>query len=161
MSYERGDDMDKINFNNIEKIISQQTDKTKQKTPTQDFDIFLKKQIEEKQEKMHKPQISSTPIELKELEAALRLNQNQDHIKIMDKIESTLNQWEKYSHNLSSGNLKESENTLTSLIDKLSQIEEDLNSDEINFSEGVTNIVNELKIMAISERARLNRGDYT
>lgn len=153
--------MDKINFNDIEKIISQQTDKTKQKTPTQDFDIFLKKQIEKKQEKMHKPQISSTPIELKELEAALRLNQNQDHIKIMDKIESTLDQWEKYSHNLSSGNLKESENTLSSLIDELTQIEKDLNSNDIDSSEGATNIVNELKIMAISERARLNRGDYT
>ncbi|GAB6162029.1 hypothetical protein JCM12298_11880 [Desulfothermus naphthae] len=153
--------MHKINFNDIEKNISQQTDKTKQKASNQDFDIFLKKQIEEKQEKMLKPQISSTPIELKELEAALRLNQNQDHIKIMDKIESTLDQWEKYSHNLSCGNLRESENTLNSLIDELTQIEKDLNSNDIDSSEGATNIVNELKIMAISERARLNRGDYT
>jgi len=153
--------MDKINFNDIEKIISQQTDKTKQKTPTQDFDIFLKKQIEQKQEKTHKSQVSSTPIELMELEAALRLNQNQDHIKIMDKIESSLNQWEKYSHNLSSGNLKESENTLTSILDNLSQIEDNLKNNNINPSEEVSNIVNELKIMALSERARLNRGDYT
>jgi len=153
--------MDKINFNDIEKIISQQTEKTKQKTPTQNFEVFLKKQIEQKQEKTHKSQVSSTPIELQELEAALRLNQNQENIKIMDKIESSLDQWEKYSHNLSSGNLKESENTLTSILDNLSQIEDNLKNNNINPSEEVSNIVNELKIMALSERARLNRGDYT
>ncbi len=78
----------------------------------------------------------------------------------MDKIESSLDKWEKYSQDLSAGNLRDSENTLNSILDQLSHIENKLNEGEIDPKEEVTDIVNELKIMALSEKARLSRGDY-
>ncbi|GAB6887668.1 hypothetical protein JCM13304A_11660 [Desulfothermus okinawensis JCM 13304] len=151
--------MVKIKIGDIEKNLLQAPDKTRKKSPNE-FDEFLKKEISQDQEKIPTTPISTEKIQFQELEAALRLKQNQGLSIVMDKIESSLDKWEKYSQDLSAGNLRDSENTLNSILDQLSHIENKLNEGEIDPKEEVTDIVNELKIMALSEKARLSRGDY-
>lgn len=153
--------MVKIKIGDIEKKFTASTRQDKEKKSPNEFDEFLKKRNKPRsRKKIPTTPISTEKIQFQELEAALRLKQNQGLSIVMDKIESSLDKWEKYSQDLSAGNLRDSENTLNSILDQLSHIENKLNEGEIDPKEEVTDIVNELKIMALSEKARLSRGDY-
>jgi hypothetical protein len=153
----------KINFEEVKKTAQQDSIKNKTKS-IQDFDSFLKKEIQQKEKQIGPINISPLEVEFSNLEAALRLQENQPvkqrPEKIMEKIKSSLNMWEKYSHELKENNLKTSFKTLENILSEMSDLEKEMNLKTISSNEQISSIINELKIMAIAEKARLLRGEY-
>ncbi len=149
--------MVKIQSHEIQKDILNKTQTTKNK-PAKEFDLFLKKEIEQKSKSVSLADISTPQIEFQNLEAALSITQNQEGNNLMNHIETTLKEWEKYSQHLLRGNIKNSKDTLECVIQQISDIEGKMGTGEDN--KEIRSVVEELKIMALTEKARLYRGEY-
>ncbi len=155
----------KINFEEIRKGIQQGPSKRKS-ISSQDFDQLLKKEIAEDTEKTSPQQVPLSQIELANIEAAMRLEEKQNispnQEKIMKGIEANLDNWEKYSQQLTQNNLKTCFNTLENILNEVSQMELQIKANGENPpNKQVSSLVKELKIMAMAEKARILRGDYS
>ena len=155
----------KINFEEIRKGIQQGPSKRKS-ISSQDFDQLLKKEIAEDTEKTSPQQVPLSQIELANIEAAMRLEEKQNispnQEKIMKGIEANLDNWEKYSQQLTQNNLKTCFNTLENILNEVSQMESQIKANGENPpNKQVSSLVKELKIMAMAEKARILRGDYS
>ena len=155
----------KINFEEIRKGIQQGPSKRKS-ISSQDFDQLLKKEIAEDTEKTSPQQVPLSQIELANIEAAMRLEEKQNispnQEKIMKGIEANLDNWEKYSQQLTQNNLKTCFNTLENILNEVSQMELQIKANGENPpNKQVSSLVKELKIMAMAEKARILTGDYS
>ncbi|NJB68200.1 hypothetical protein GGQ74_001873 [Desulfobaculum xiamenense] len=79
----------------------------------------------------------------------------------MEKLETVLDEWENYAENLGSAstNLRQAEGTLRGIENGIAGIREKwpgLAKD----NPGMNALVDEVEIMAVTERIKLNRGDY-
>lgn len=145
----------KVNFEEIQKDVNTPSKQNKTKQ-TQDFQKLLENKLSHDGTKINPQSITDTSLELSSIEAAIKLQSHQPS-KIMEKLDKSLDMWEKYSHFLSMNNLKQSQETLDEILDNLSS----LDKDESSQNKEVENIVSEMKIMAMAEKARLLRGDYS
>jgi hypothetical protein len=85
-----------------------------------------------------------------------------DPKKVADELEGILDQWEKYSTQIStqgSPDLKGAFGTLKELAHNLATLKQTAPSLESDFPE-LDNVRNELEVMTVTEQFKLNRGDY-
>lgn len=85
-----------------------------------------------------------------------------DPNKVADELEGILDQWEKYSTQIStqgSPDLKGAFGTLKELAHNLATLKQTAPSLESDFPE-LDNVRNELEVMTVTEQFKLNRGDY-
>lgn len=80
---------------------------------------------------------------------------------VMNKMDTLLTQWEKYSQALgmSDGSLREGFGLLTAIRQNIQAVKEDLNSNP-NVGEKLQTMVAELDILTTTEEFKFNRGDY-
>ncbi|WP_051177282.1 hypothetical protein [Halodesulfovibrio aestuarii] len=99
-----------------------------------------------------------------------RLNADQHEVdkpvvdpkKVADELEGILDQWEKYSTQIStqgSPDLKGAFGTLQELAHNLATLKQTAPSLQSDFPE-LDNVRNELEVMTVTEQFKLNRGDY-
>ena len=79
--------------------------------------------------------------------------------EIMHRLESVLDQWEKYSQSLKAPDLRNSFSILESIGHDLQNLQAELGQDSDSAPE-VNSLLNELEVMTVTERIKLNRGDY-
>ncbi len=145
----------KVNFEEIQKHIKTSI-KQNRAQQTQNFNKLLEKEIAQESSKVNSHAIIDPNLEISSIETAIKL-QNHQPSHIMEKLNLSLDMWEKYSHLLSNNNLKESQETLDGIMNNLSS----LKKEDLAQNEEVNNILNEMTIMAMAEKARLLRGDYS
>lgn len=78
---------------------------------------------------------------------------------IMNRLESVLDQWEKYSQSLGASDLRNSYSILESIDQELQNLQSEVGQ-ESDAGSGVNSMVNELEVMTVTERIKFNRGDY-
>lgn len=99
-----------------------------------------------------------------------RLNADPQHVaqtavdpnKVANELEGILDQWEKYSTQISTQgtpDLKGAFGTLKELAHNLATLKQTVPSLEAEFPE-LDNVRNELEVMTVTEQFKLNRGDY-
>ena len=79
--------------------------------------------------------------------------------EIMNRLESVLDQWEKYSQSLKTPDLRNSFSILESIRHDLQNLQAELGQDSES-APGVNSLLNELEVMTVTERIKFNRGDY-
>ncbi|MBF0482275.1 MAG: hypothetical protein HQK81_09305 [Desulfovibrionaceae bacterium] len=88
---------------------------------------------------------------------------NQTELDAMDNMESILNEWENYAGTLSSGasssGLKQANSLLSSIEDSVRKLKE--GTPQLGKDSPLSSMVNELEVMTVTERNKLNRGDYS
>jgi hypothetical protein len=88
---------------------------------------------------------------------------NQTELDAMDNMESILNEWENYagtlSSNTSSNGLKQANNMLANIEDSVRQLK--AATPNLSSDSPLNSLVNELEVMTVTERNKLNRGDYS
>jgi len=88
---------------------------------------------------------------------------NQTELDAMDNMESILNEWENYagtlSSNTSSSGLKQANSMLANIEDSVRKLKE--GTPQLGKDSPLSSLVNELEVMTVTERNKLNRGDYS
>ncbi|MCR4666188.1 MAG: hypothetical protein K5657_02710 [Desulfovibrio sp.] len=75
----------------------------------------------------------------------------------------TLDLWDSYAKALGSSQETDALKNASSILDTISQQVSDLKSSAVsmqNQNSGLNSLINELEIMTVTERAKINRGDY-
>lgn len=84
--------------------------------------------------------------------------------KAMDTIDSLLSQWENYAHQLASSphGLRNAHDTLNRISTEIGQLKANWPQDDQAAGPGadLRNMLNELEVMAVTERVKFDRGDY-
>lgn len=81
---------------------------------------------------------------------------------VMNSMDSLLTQWETYAGQLSgsAGGLKNADGVLSSITDGVKKLKED-NPTLSATHPGLSSMVDQLEVMAVTERIKFNRGDYS
>lgn len=79
--------------------------------------------------------------------------------EIMNRLETVLDQWEKYSQSLKAPDLRASFSLLESIHQDLQHLQAEIGQDPES-APGVGSLLNELQVMTVTERIKFNRGDY-
>ena len=80
---------------------------------------------------------------------------------VMDNVDGILNQWEKYSGQLSDGGaqLRQAYGTLDNIHSGVKKLKDEHPGLD-GHSPQLSSLVNELEVMAVTEKIKFNRGDY-
>jgi hypothetical protein len=81
---------------------------------------------------------------------------------VMDNVDGILNQWEKYSGQLTSGSstqLRQAYGTLETIQADVKKLKDEY-PDLDGHSPQLSSLVNELEVMTVTEQIKYNRGDY-
>lgn len=80
---------------------------------------------------------------------------------VMDNVDGILNQWEKYSGQLSGGStqLRQAYGTLDNIHSGVKKLKDEHPGLD-GHSPQLSSLVNELEVMAVTEKIKFNRGDY-
>ncbi len=161
----------KINTELLKAVQEQEINKNKSpEQAKQDFKQVLEKNMSSEQD-ANKNQKSAAqmpgPNQLAALHAQIQTNSTSSvqsegiDSNMREKIDQVLSQWEKYSQQLQSGEngLKSSFSTLEDISENVRKLQKDL-SENSKEGQGIKSILNELEIMTVTERVKLNRGDY-
>ncbi len=160
-----------MKIHELEQIKSQLLEKKKApQGKGEEFKNLLEKELgleSTKRENPTSPGKAPAISQLSELEVSIKLEKtalnatslHKSTGNVMDKIEKTLSKWEKYSHSLQNNNLKESYGILQDIMEDISVLEKNA-TEQQQEDRSVFSIVNELKILATTEKARFSRGDY-
>ncbi len=98
------------------------------------------------------------------LQAAMLLNPTsqttQTEQTVMEKMDSLLSQWENYSQAIGSsdGSLKEGYHLLADIRQNIQEVKSSLS--QTTATPGISDMVEELDILATTEEFKFNRGDY-
>lgn len=82
--------------------------------------------------------------------------------KAMDTIDNLLSQWEKYADQLVSAphELRNAHDMLNRISSEIGELKSNWPQEGAVASVGLRNMLNELEVMAVTERIKFNRGDY-
>jgi hypothetical protein len=148
--------------------LTQSTEKSSEATSTSDaFASILAKEVDgsaTQETGLAAPVLMSTygalDIGAQEIEAA-QSSASGDESAVMNDMNMLLDQWDDYADQLAGGSgtdsLKTAYGMLESIQSGVRQLKDDLPS---NVSAGLGSMVNELEVMATTEKIKFDRGDY-
>lgn len=78
--------------------------------------------------------------------------------EVMDRLENLLGEWDSYASNIDSSDLKQANESLENIENEVASLKENLSSDTTD--EDTQSVLNEVELLATTERFKFNRGDY-
>lgn len=148
---------------------SQQTGTVQAKsTPTANFGEILAKEVDSGQQTAKStalPPVGGTAglAQAMAVQAAGQVTgASSERQAVMDNVDSILNQWEKYSGQLSGGGsaqLRQAYGTLETIQAGVRKLKDE-HPELAGHSPQLSSLVNELDVMATTEKIKFNRGDY-
>lgn len=141
--------------------------KSSQSTPTQSFGEVLAQQVAGMQATAQAAQTAPSAgvaglAQAAALQAVTPTEQTSSTDQVMNTVDSMLGQWENYADQLAAGgsnNLRQAYGTLESIQTGVQKLKSD-NPGLTEQNTQLSSLVNELDVLATTEKIKFNRGDY-